>query len=254
MNSESNLKSIIETFSPISLEQMDGVKLMRRTDTKFVFNVELLPELLSRASDNYYMVEINNLREQVYQTTYFDTPDYSMYTSHHNGKLNRCKIRIRKYVCSNQEFLEVKRKNNHGETIKNRIVRPNSEEQIDVNGSKKFLEKYTPFGHQLLYPKLGNQFIRLTLVNKDLTERITLDYNLNFTDIKYNKNISANGVCIAEIKKDKNSKKSPFITNLNEMRIRPSGFSKYCIGLAMLKNPEIKLNLFRQKVRAIEKI
>jgi hypothetical protein len=254
MNSESNLNEVIERFAPITLEQMDAVKLMRRTDTKFVFNVNLLPELLCMASDNYYMVEINNLREQIYQTTYFDTPDYSMYTSHHNGKLNRCKIRVRRYVCSNQEFLEVKRKNNHGETIKNRIMRPQPEEGIDVNDSKRFLEKYTPFGHQALWPKLGNKFIRLTLVNKNLTERITLDYNLEFTDLKYNKNISANGVCIAEIKKDKESKKSPFITNLSGMRIRPSGFSKYCIGLAMLKNPEIKLNLFRQKIRAIEKI
>jgi len=254
MNSVSNLDEVIERFAPISLEQMDAVKLMRRTDTKFVFNVRLLPELLSKAADNYFMVEIKNLRKQAYQTTYFDTSDYSMYTSHHNGKLNRCKIRIRRYVCSNQEFLEVKRKNNHGETIKNRIMRPNPEEQIDVNGSKRFLEKYTPFGHQVLFPKLGNQFIRLTLVNKNLTERITLDYNLEFIDLKYNKHISAGAICIAEIKKDKESKKSPFITNLKDLRVNPSGFSKYCIGLAMLQNPEVKINLFKPKIRKIQKI
>ena len=32
-------------FSPISLNQMDGVKLMNRSDTKFTFSSEKLPAL-----------------------------------------------------------------------------------------------------------------------------------------------------------------------------------------------------------------
>ncbi len=117
MSLENKLHHILSLFDPIGLDQMESVRLMRRVDTKFVFPVRHLDELLTGVVDDYYIVEIENEREQIYKTTYFDTVDYVMYHLHHNGKQNRHKVRIRKYVYSDQEFLEVKRKNNKGETI-----------------------------------------------------------------------------------------------------------------------------------------
>jgi hypothetical protein len=253
MSSENDLKKIIDNFAPISLSQMDSVKLMRRVDKKFVLSVNQLPLLLKKALVDYYALEIGGIREQLYETTYFDTNDYQMYNLHHNGKMNRFKIRVRKYVCSKMEFLEVKRKNNKGETIKNRIVKPEENELLDFSGSAGFIEKYTPFDDQLLWPKLGNRFIRLTMVNKDMSERITIDYQLKFIDLKYHTQITNSNLCIVEIKRNRDSKKSPFISTLNELKIYPSGFSKYCIGLAML-NPEVKNNLFKQKIRELQKL
>jgi hypothetical protein len=253
MNLENDLRKIIENFAPISLSRMDSVKLMRRIDYKFIISIDQLPALLKKALIDYYILDVDGVREQLYETTYFDTYDYQMYNLHHNGKLNRCKIRVRKYVSSGMEFLEVKRKNNKGETIKNRIVKPEENEQLDFEGSTGFIQKYTPYDDQLLWPKLGNRFIRLTMVNKDMSERITIDYQLKFTDLKYHKQISNNNLCIIEIKRDYNSKKSSFLTTLNEMKIYPGGFSKYCIGLAML-NPEVKKNLFKQKIRELAKL
>ncbi|MBN1927854.1 MAG: polyphosphate polymerase domain-containing protein [Prolixibacteraceae bacterium] len=248
MNFESNLKNIIDGFSPISLDEMDRVRLMRRTDTKFIFDIEKLPLLLKKVLPHYFMVEIEGEREQLYETTYFDTNDYQMYTIHHNGKLNRHKIRIRKYVNTNVEFIEVKKKNNRGETIKNRIKKNDEIADLNSTGAGVFLKKYTPYNHKVLTPKLGNRFIRLTLVNKDFSERITLDYDLNFTDLKYQTQTHTQGLCIAEIKRNRDNKNSPFVNALNELRIYQSGFSKYCVGLAML-NPEIKSNLFKTKIR-----
>lgn len=253
MNSESDIKNIIKKFHPVTLDQMDSVKLMKRTDTKFVFNIKQLPEILHFASNDYLILEINEIREQKYETTYFDTEGYTMYTSHHNGKLNRHKIRIRKYVSSDQEFLEVKKKNNRAETIKNRIQHSYTEQLDSSDMGNKFLEKYTPFDPQHLKPKLGNSFIRLTLVSKQFNERITIDYNLNFKDLTHNKGISAKSVCIAEIKRNKDQKESPFLDKLNQMKIQSSGFSKYCFGIAML-SPDVKTNLFKQKMKKLEKI
>ena len=88
------IRKVIDKFDPIALDQMDKVKLMRRTDTKFVLSKELFPQLLKKAVDNYYMVEIEDKREQIYKTTYFDTIDYKMYRLHHNGVKNRYKIRF----------------------------------------------------------------------------------------------------------------------------------------------------------------
>jgi hypothetical protein len=253
MNFENDLKNTINSFAPISLDEMDDVRLMQRVDNKFALNIHQLPLLLKKALVDYYLLEINNIREQIYETTYYDTNDYSMYNKHHNGKLNRQKIRVRKYVCSDLGFLEVKRKNNKGETIKNRIKCPNTDDQLDFAGSNGFLEKFTPYNHKILWPKLENRFTRLTMVNKDFSERITIDYNLKFTDLKYHTQIINSNLCIVEIKRNRDGKKSSFLSTLFNLKISTSGFSKYCIGLAML-NPEVKINLFKQKIRELEKI
>ena len=248
------IRKKVAKFYPISLEQMDQVKLMRRTDLKFVFNLKYLPKLLKMATDNYYMVEIENEREQLYKTTYFDTSDYSMYRLHHNGKLNRHKVRIRKYIYTKQEFLEIKRKNNRGETIKNRTEHcSNGSAPVMYEHSKDFVRKYSPYDSGLLVPTLGNRFTRLTLVNKDFSERITLDYKLKFTDLKYQNKTKTRGICIAEIKKGRDTTTSPFLSYLKELRIRSMGFSKYCLGMALL-NPEVKNNLFKQKLRSLVKV
>jgi hypothetical protein len=253
MNFENELNESILSFAPISLGEMDKVKLMRRVDQKFVFNIDLLPLLLNKAKVDYFILEINKIRSQIYETTYYDTNDYEMYNLHHNGKKNRHKIRVRKYVCSDLEFLEVKKKNNRGETIKTRIVRPEDSDHLDFKGSEKFLENSTPYNSELLWPKLSNKFIRLTLVNKDMSERITLDYNLKFSDLKFHGQITHSNLCVVEIKRNRDNKKSTFINNMTELKVQPSGFSKYCIGLALL-NPEVKNNLFKQKIRNLEKI
>ena len=63
---------------------------------------------------HYKCVEIENKRVSQYQTLYYDTKDMKLYNEHHNGHLNRYKIRHRTYVDSNLSFLEVKFKNNKG--------------------------------------------------------------------------------------------------------------------------------------------
>jgi hypothetical protein len=253
MNFESDLKNIVDGFAPISLNQMDNVRLMQRVDLKFVLNINQLPILLKKALVDYYILEINSVREQIYETTYYDTNNYSMYSIHHNGISNRFKIRVRRYVCSELGFLEVKQKNNKGETIKNRIKCPDTEDQLDFPGSAGFLEKYTPFNDQILWPKLKNRFVRITMVNKDMSERITLDYDLKFNDLKYHTQSINSRLCIVEIKRNRDCRKSSFLNTLGELKIKNCGFSKYCIGLALL-NPEVKINLFKQKIRALEKL
>lgn len=251
-NIENSISEMVGRFGPISLAEMDSVKLMRRTDTKFVMPVYLLPHLLECSLPDYRIVEIKGERAQPYETTYFDTPNYEMYSLHHNGKLNRYKIRLRRYVVSDLNFLEVKRKNNKGETIKTRINPVEPADVLTSNEGSLFLKKNTPYTNGDLEPVLGNKFVRLTLVNNGLNERITLDYNLEFDDLKYEKHRSAGGLCIAEVKRSRDSAPSTFVKILAEMRLNPHGFSKYCLGVAML-NPDVKNNLFLKRIRMVEK-
>jgi len=253
MNSESKILTLVEQFEPISLKEMDSVKLMRRLDSKYVFPIDKLPSLLETAISNFRILEIDGHREQLYETTYFDTPDFRMFHVHHNGRSNRHKIRLRNYVYSKQEFLEVKRKNNKGETIKTRIGGYPEIEPINSETNSAFLSRYTPYNPDELLPMLGNRFIRLTLVNHNFKERVTIDYQLEFTNLNNGVGKLCPGICIAEVKCSRDDRHGDFAALINQLRIRESGFSKYCVGTAML-NHDVKSNLFKPRLKNIEKI
>ena len=78
---------------------MDEVKLMNRTDTKFVFEYSLLQKVLNEIKDHYYVLNIDGVRLNAYRSLYFDTDDFKFYFDHHNGK-NRIKVRYREYMDS----------------------------------------------------------------------------------------------------------------------------------------------------------
>ena len=62
-------------FSPISLKNMDGVKLMNRTDTKFAFNVNKIQDIFEKILPYYDVLEIDDKRIHSYKSLYFDTSD-----------------------------------------------------------------------------------------------------------------------------------------------------------------------------------
>ena len=115
------MQRILSTYSPISLDEMQGIKLMNRIDTKFVTTTGVLSQLLLMANGAYRVQEIGGERNMRYNTTYLDTPDYQMFYAHQWGHANRQKVRFRTYVSSDIQFLEVKTKNNHGRTKKTRM-------------------------------------------------------------------------------------------------------------------------------------
>ena len=117
----SNFLPIVADFSPITLNEMDEVKLMSRTDTKFVFQLSKLPKLLLQLQPFYNVLTINSKVIHDYKSLYYDTEERKFYIDHHNSRVNRNKIRFREYVDSGLTFLEVKLKNNKGRTIKKRM-------------------------------------------------------------------------------------------------------------------------------------
>ena len=58
------INNILGTFAPITLEQMSSVKLMNRTDTKFVTNMAKLRLLLQMAQADYDVQEIDGEPEK----------------------------------------------------------------------------------------------------------------------------------------------------------------------------------------------
>ena len=245
-----NISHIVDQFAAISLKEMDGVKLMNRTDTKFIFNIEQLTAILNKAKSMYNALQIENKRILDYKTLYFDTEDLLMYNLHQNGKLNRYKIRHREYLISNISFLEIKFKNNKERTIKKRIKRKVIEEQL-AEKSEAFIEKHTKFDPKSLKPVLYNKFSRITLAHKTAKERITIDLNLAYE--KGDKNKDLPFLVIAEVKQEGFSNLSDFIKILRSERIQPTGMSKYCVGTVLMNN-DIKYNRFKTKLLTLNKL
>ena len=254
-----DIDNILAAFAPISLAEMDGVQLMNRVDTKFVMRMSLLPELLHQAEASYYVQEIAGKRTGEYDTTYYDTEDLEMYMRHHDRQLVRQKIRVRTYVESKLYFLEVKRKNNKGRTKKKRISLPGTELTAQTTGQGKqkswsvedFIAAKSRYRYEQISPRLRTQFTRITLVNKQKTERLTIDTTLCFTNIRSGAQVSLPEMVIVELKRDGNVP-SPMIGIMQSLRIKPLKVSKYCIGTA-LTTPEVKQNRFKAKIRRINK-
>jgi hypothetical protein len=223
---------------------------MDRTDTKFVFHASNISKILNTLKGNYKVLQVNNKVLSYYETLYYDTQNFDLYLQHHNGKLNRYKIRHRTYVDSNSGFLEVKHKSNKGRTLKTRIRKQNVPYNFDAN-SLKFLESKLPFTPTLLIPKLWVNYHRITLVNLEIGERVTIDTGLEFIDTEKNK-IALNNLVIAEVKQDKKNP-SAFISAMKQFGIRPGSISKYCMAVSYL-NTQLKTNSFKLKLNQISKI
>ncbi|MBO4689900.1 MAG: polyphosphate polymerase domain-containing protein, partial [Paludibacteraceae bacterium] len=203
-----SIDDILQQFAPISLEAMDGVKLMNRIDTKYVVPMSVLPKLLRMAQEEYFVQQIAGKRTGEYDTTYYDTEDLEMYIRHHDRQLVRQKIRVREYVDSRLFFLEVKRKNNRGRTKKKRISLPSTAITPGMIGQGKepirvddFLAAKSWYRFEQISPRLRTTFTRITLVNKQKTERLTIDFNLSFTNLRSGVQVTYPEMVIVELKR-----------------------------------------------------
>jgi len=244
-----NLKSELNKFETITLSEMDDVKLMSRTDTKFVFNLSRLPEFLEKLSQFYRIMEIDGERLHHYKSLYFDTEDRKFYIEHHNRRVNRNKIRFREYVGSDLTFLEIKLKNNKGKTIKKRIKVDSISEEI-TEQQQKYIDKIVGYPIEVSAKQWIN-FSRVTFVHKTQKERLTMDVNLTFNNKKDEGGLK--NIVIAEVKQERMSRSSDFMRIAKEMSILPMRLSKYCIS-SMQLCPQLKQNRFKEKQLFINKL
>lgn len=246
------LQRLLDQLPPITLEEMSSIRLMNRTDTKFVTTLPVLEKLLALCQGSYYAQVNCGHQISPYRTVYWDDEQHSMYHRHQAGHKPRTKVRARTYVDSDISFLEIKRKDNHGKTKKKRISVPSIESVMEGEG-EEFLKERTDFyfvqpeaGRTAIKARLQNQFQRITLVNKGHTERLTIDFGLCFHNFDSGVDHTLPRTVIIELKRD-GRQPSPILPLLRELRIKPAGFSKYCIGTA-LTNPDVRLNNFKLRL------
>lgn len=277
----------------LDLDRIAAVRLMNRVDTKYLVDERRCMELLELAADQYYVQIIDDCRACRYATLYYDTPQWDMYHLHHNRRLTRQKIRTRTYVETGVTYLEVKNKSNKGRTHKRRMALDRSlfAAAATDTAAADFLRREARYAPETLSPSLATRFVRVTLVNHAMTERLTIDFDLHFDNVRAadggNKDMNGCGdmningcgdngmtgmdncfrpaaeashghtaslgrLVVIELKQDALAP-SPMKQLLAQLRVKPFKLSKYCIGEA-LTNPLVKHNRFKAKIRAIGKM
>ena len=109
-----------------------------------------------------------------------------MYHLHHNRRLTRQKIRTRTYVETGVTYLEVKNKSNKGRTHKRRMALDRSlfAAAATDTAAADFLRREARYAPEALSPSLATRFVRVTLVNHAMTERLTIDFDLHFDNVR----------------------------------------------------------------------
>jgi len=242
--------SIIERMPSISLKEIKVLSLLDRLDVKFILHERQLAQILERLREHYRVLEINNVRPGRYYTTYFDTPDFAMFQSHHNGQRVRHKVRWRWYIDSELVFLEVKEKTNRERTVKTRTILPTAPSNLaDIEPS--WMPGSLSVDPRTLQPVVWNRFQRMTLADFERQERITIDIGIEFG--RGDRVVPLPGLVIVEVKQRKFSLNSPIGRELHRLQLHPTHISKYCVSMAMLY-PELKHNRFKPILRRLQAI
>jgi len=94
------------------------------------------------------------------------------------------------------------------------------------------------------------QYKRITLVNNDFSERVTIDIQLSFE--QENQAHQLPEIAIVEVKQDKVNRRSPIMQVLHSNHIYPGSLSKYCLGI-LLCYPQLKNNNFKKTMLRVQK-
>ena len=211
-------------MNAITLEEAKKLKLMKRVDCKYVLSYDQYCSFIRCLPDDWLVAESNGKTLLEYYTVYFDTPEMTMLKDHLDKKSHRQKIRIREYS-TGEKFLEIKDKNNHV-TTKTRV--PVNSYELD--GETQWISENLMYDTRSLSKKLSTKFYRMTLVNPQMSSRITIDFDI----VVYNystKKFWNHPWPIVEVKKESeaSTKAEDILFSLGAF---PQGFSKFARGCA----------------------
>jgi len=222
-------------IKPTSLGDLNAVQLMRRFDSKYVIPETWLPELISALANDMRILEVEGKWDCGYQNVYYEFPNDQFLTDHLRGKARRMKIRSRTYTTNGLAFLEVKQRFPGGKTVKNRILRPEGAGRVLSQSELSFLGEYVE-NPAALEPRLTGAFRRLTLVDFNKSERITLDRHLESGLIGQGEQMLMPGLAVVEIKQPRPDRYGPaqqWFKSKTERRgviARETSVSKYTVA------------------------
>ncbi len=240
----------LDSYDTVGLEEIEASNLIDRYDSKYVFDISLLPFILFKLKDYYNILEINDHRSFTYENLYFDTSELDFYRQHHNGKLNRYKVRMRKYLETDTCFFELKYKSNKSLTIKERVQTKDIQNTIDGDLGE-LVQSRMDIKPEDLKPQLTVKYRRITLLHKNIQEKLTFDTHLYFKNSVKDNELP--NLVIAEVKHGRDKTRPEFIKHVKEYDIYYISLSKYCTG-TVLTHPDVKYNKLKPKLIFLNKL
>lgn len=215
----------LQKFQTINLTELNAsASYLERIDTKYLLNGTQLSKILDELKKDFKILEIKWKKTFSYDNVYMDSDDYLFYNQHQEWKKTRSKVRTRYYVDSNMAFFEYKQKNK-GITSKYRYEFPTEEHGFMTKWKKRFFEwvwqsMYNGEKTPRITPSIKTKYKRITLVSKDSSERLTIDFDIKTQNLR-----------------DKNSKEI-YLKNL--VIIESKSLTKKSISSKLMKNNHYK--------------
>lgn len=246
-------QALLGRFETVGLSQVANSATSNRIDTKFALREESVFEVLNDLKDECRILDVDGQKFSTYRTQYFDTESYALFRRHHAGRSNRYKVRARTYLNTQMSYVEIKRRTPAGMTTK--VRRPTEQFETRLTAaSREFIDTHCSIGASELMPMLLNSFDRICLVSKNASERLTIDLNVEIeTGVEP---ICLQGVAVAEFKQERSNRSdrdAAFLRQMRAINVRPTRFSKYCMGL-LLTNSDIKHNRFKPQLKELGRL
>ncbi|NOT25472.1 MAG: polyphosphate polymerase domain-containing protein [Acidobacteria bacterium] len=223
--------------------------LQQRVDRKYLLRVSDLEPLLRQLQSSHLAFRAGRTLWARYESVYFDTPDRDLYHAHRRGLRPRYKVRIRHHVDRQLTFLEVKRKDQNGRTVKLRHPLSFLHDGLGT-AERQFIEDHSPIDASRLIPIVSSSFRRLTLVGRLIHERVTFDRDLLFRAGGHTEHVSR--VVVAEVKRSRDDHRDGAAAELRTLRAQTQVISKYCLGTILLA--PVRANVFKPAMRALERL
>ncbi|MDQ3177862.1 MAG: polyphosphate polymerase domain-containing protein [Actinomycetota bacterium] len=250
----------VEDWGRVSLDEVQRrAALLDRAETKYVVTTSELDVALRQLREQFDVLSIEDRIVFTYETVYFDTKDLAAYHDHAQGRRRRQKVRSRRYVDTDDSFLEVKSKGTRGRTVKERIrYDGESHGRLDdaatmflatcaqrTNGHVDAAGDDLAGGASVddLGPSLAMRFRRITLVGRGAPERVTIDHELQFVGPDGTKASAPRSTVIVEVKSENGRGVADGV--LRAIGTRGRGCSKYCVGLNLVRN-DLRYNRFKR--------
>jgi hypothetical protein len=226
----------LRTLRPVGLETLiERAALMQRVDRKYIAPVDAVRDLINTVRDTHQVLSIDGRRYTTYRTLYFDTDNFTSARDHIQDRRRRWKVRTRLYVEDELHRVEVKTKDNRGNTVKVMGVSRPDNYGVLLGDDRDFVASYLSDFPQIdvrdLVPAAEVRYKRATLTDLAAGTRVTIDWGLSM-------HMNSGDVWLDD-RFAMVETKGPLVLSgvdkaLHELGVRPRRFSKYVAAASTL--------------------